>query len=96
MSPVRPWIFCIVKNSLSGTKKRRFVCNKKGIHFNTADRLDQGLLHTKLEVLRLTCLGRELNPGPGRHALYQKAIQRAYSLLFAVFGTWLPTLNVVA
>jgi hypothetical protein len=69
---------------------------KKGIHFNIVERLDQGLLHAKLEVPRLTCLGRELNPGPGRQALYQKAIQRAYSLLFAVFGTWLPPLNVVA
>jgi hypothetical protein len=29
------------------------------------ERLDQGHLHPKLllEVLRLTCLGRELNPG---------------------------------
>jgi hypothetical protein len=27
------------------------------------ERLDQGHLHSKLEVPRLTCLGRELNPG---------------------------------
>ncbi len=28
------------------------------------ERLDQGHLHPKLEVLRLTCLGRESNLGP--------------------------------
>ncbi len=53
--------------------------------FTTMKRLDQGHLHPKLEVPRLTCPGREANLGlhGGRQALLKRAIQTACYL----FGT---------
>ncbi len=44
------------------------------------ERLDQGHLHPKLEVQRLTCLGRESNPGlRGEHSSKELFEQRINS-----------------
>jgi hypothetical protein len=44
----------------------------------TVERLDQGLNH-KLEVLRQTCLGREIKPGPLRWEASNLFIAQSFS-----------------
>jgi hypothetical protein len=45
-------------------------------YLHTMKRLDQGHLHPKPEVPRLTCPGRELNPGPWWEA---KTLEKSHS-----------------
>jgi hypothetical protein len=49
------------------------------MNFITLKRLDQGHLHSKLEVPGLTCPSRKSNPGlhGGRRALQKRAIPTA-------------------
>jgi hypothetical protein len=66
--------------ALSGLLLIRRICGTIHRFFWPMERIDQGHLHPKLEVTRLTSLGRELNLG-GEHSSKELFKQRVNSYL---------------
>jgi hypothetical protein len=57
------------------------------------ERLDQGHLHPKLKISRLTCLGQELNPDPPQWEASTLAKSYSNSILIAIQNIYISASN---